>query len=212
MTTTVDFESARYRMIARDIVARDVKDRNVIAALASVHREAFVPPTFQHLAYSDPMALIGRGHYVSQPFVVAAMVQALRLEGGERVLEVGTECGYTAAVLSRIAGHVFTLEGDLSLAEAARVRFLEQGLDNVSVRFGTESQGLVGEGPYDAILISPGGPPVSEMLRAQLVTGGRLVSADGRVQPRTLTREVRRPDGGFSQTVLSLTSPPIVRS
>ena len=204
MIPTRDAESARYRMVARDIVGRGVTDQRVIAAMASVPREDFVPPSLIHEAYSDNPLPIGHGQTISQPYIVAAMIEALELDGG-RVLEVGTGSGYAAAVLAEIADEVFTIERNQSLAESARDRLEAGGYDNVEVRFGDGTLGWPEQAPFDGIVVAAGGPSVPQALRDQLEVGGHLVVPVGPYhEPQALVRETRRPDGTFEREELGV--------
>ena len=202
---TMDSQSARYRMVAKDIVGRGVVDRKVIAAMASVPREDFVPPGLIQEAYADNPLPIGHGQTISQPYIVAAMLEALELEGGERVLEVGTGSGYAAAVLSEIAGEVFTIERNQRLAESAAARLREGGYDNVEVRFGDGTLGWPEHAPFDGIVVAAGAPSVPEALRDQLKVGGHLIVPVGPYhEPQALVRETRRPDGTFDRQELGV--------
>jgi protein-L-isoaspartate(D-aspartate) O-methyltransferase len=169
----------RQRMVDTQIAARGVRDLAVLGAMRTVHREDFLPEHLVPDAYGDEPLPIGEGQTISQPYVVAAMTAALRLEPGNRVLEIGTGSGYAAAVLAVIAAEVYTIERIESLAEAARVRLVELGYTNVHVRCGDGTLGWPEGAPFDAIAVTAGGPDVPRSLLQQLAVGGRLVMPVG---------------------------------
>jgi protein-L-isoaspartate(D-aspartate) O-methyltransferase len=163
-------------MVRRQLSGRGIDDERVLAAMAEVPREEFVPPDLRGRAYRDGALRIGKGQTISQPWIVACMAQVLELKGGERVLEVGAGSGYAAAVLSRLCAEVVTIERHDSLAAEARARLAELGYDNVEVRRGDGAAGAADRAPFDAISVTAtaaGGPP--EPLLAQLAPGGTLV-------------------------------------
>lgn len=193
-----DLDRRRARWVERDMARRGVTDLKVLAAMAQVPRERFVPPELAHQAYDNTPLPIGKGQTISQPLMVAVMLQALRLEGGERVLEIGTGSGYAAAVLSRIARTVYSVERHDSLAETARSRLAAAGYDNVHVLHGDGTEGWPEHAPYDAIVVAAGGPSVPEPLLEQLAPGGRLVIPVGDTpRGQTLLRVTRDEAGGF---------------
>jgi protein-L-isoaspartate(D-aspartate) O-methyltransferase len=166
---------ARARMIAEDLARRGIRDARVLDVMGHLAREAFVPPADHPRAYADQALPIGEGQSISQPYMVAAMTEALGLTGGERVLEVGTGSGYQTAVLAELAREVISLERLPELAAAARRRLDGLGYRNVQVIVGDGSLGYPAAAPYDAILVTAGAPQVPEALKAQLSSGGRLV-------------------------------------
>ncbi len=175
----------RKRMIAGQIEARGVKAPRVLEALRRVAREDFVPLALARFAYDDGPLPIGVGQTISQPYIVAAMIAAARVSSGDRVLEIGTGSGYGAAVLSRIADEVFTVERIEALAEAARGRLAE-------LVAGDGSLGWPEHAPYDAIVVTAGGPKVPRPLLSQLASGGRLVMPVGETHGgQRLVRVVR---------------------
>jgi protein-L-isoaspartate(D-aspartate) O-methyltransferase len=147
--------------------------------MRAVPREEFVPPGEREAAYADGPIPIGEGQTISQPYVVAAMIAAFDLRGTERALEVGAGSGYAAAVLGRCAREVWAMERIASLAEAARARIEKLGYVNVHVIHGDGTMGLAQHAPYDAILVSAGGPRIPQPLIDQLAPGGRLVMPVG---------------------------------
>src|SRR5438094_7358498 len=168
-----DLQEARRRMVAHQIVERGVSSAAVARAMAEVPREAFVAEDLREFAYSDAPLPIAEDQTISQPYIVAYMIEALALEGGERVLEVGTGSGYAAAVLSRVAGEVYTIERHESLANEAQAALTRLGYSNVHVVVGDGTKGLPAAAPYDAIVVAAGGPQVPAALREQLAIGGR---------------------------------------
>ena len=165
----------REAMVATQVVARGVRDLKTLAALRKVPRHLFVPPALAAQAYADHPLPIGHEQTISQPFVVAFMTEALGLRGGEKVLEVGTGCGYQAAVLAEIASAVFTIEIVVPLADEAAERLQRLGHANVRVRAGDGYLGWPEEAPFDAIVVTAAAPRVPEPLLAQLRDGGRLI-------------------------------------
>ena len=180
----------RERMVRETIEARGVDDARVVAAMRTVPRHRFVPERHRELAYEDRALPIGDGQTISQPYIVAIMAQEAHIGPNSRVLEIGTGSGYGAAVLSRVAKHVCTIEILKSLGERASKLLGELGYDNVKVRVGDGYQGWAEEGPFDAIVVTAAPPEVPEPLKEQLKVGGRLVIPVGtRVQHlRVITR------------------------
>jgi protein-L-isoaspartate(D-aspartate) O-methyltransferase len=198
---TSDFESARSRMVARQIRDRGIQSARVLAAMESVPRHLFVPPDQIASAYTDEPLPIGEGQTISQPFMVAAMAEALGLGGEERVLEIGAGSGYQAAVLSLLAREVIAVEAQPSLANSARERVARLGYTNVRVEQGDGSLGWPSAAPYDAILVTAAAPSVPPPLVEQLGHGGRLVVPVGRSEQQELLRITKR-DGETSQESL----------
>ena len=174
-------DAHRAAMVRRDLAGRGVRDRRLLEAMGSVPREAFVPPAQRRSAYADRALPLGFGQTVSQPYVVAVTLEALRLAPTDRVLEVGAGSGYAAAVASRLATEVVAVERIESLATAARARLRSLGFDNVTVVWGDGAQGHPPGAPYDAIFLSAASAAVPEALFGQLAAGGRLVAPVGRV-------------------------------
>lgn len=170
-----DLSKLRERMVDRQIAARGVRDEKVLAAMRKVPRECFLPSPRGEAAYEDMPLPIGAGQTISQPFVVAYMIECLDLAGGEKVLEIGTGSGYAAGVLAEIAGEVYTIERIPGLAEAAAASLEDLGYDNVHVRCDDGTLGWPEEAPFDGIVVTAGGPEVPEALKYQLTVGGRLV-------------------------------------
>lgn len=162
-------------MIECQIVARGVRDARVLDALRQVPREKFVGRRMRDFAYDDRPLPIGNEQTISQPYIVALMLECMRLEAEHKVLEVGTGSGYAAAVLSRLVSKVYTVERYKSLADRARIRLRKLGYHNVEVRFGDGTQGWPEKAPFDSIVVAAGGDSVPQALLEQLKEGGRLV-------------------------------------
>ena len=174
------------------IATRGVRDGRVLAAMAAVPRERFVPPALTDEAYEDRPLPIGDGQTISQPYIVAVMTEALRLAATDRVLEIGTGSGYSAAVLAEIVADVYTIERLGSLAASARRRLSDLGYENVHVRCDDGTKGWPQHAPYDAIVVTAGGPEIPKALLEQLTVGGRLVMPVGDlVFGQQLVRAVR---------------------
>jgi protein-L-isoaspartate(D-aspartate) O-methyltransferase len=193
-----EFAVQRVEMIERQLRRRGIHDSTVLAAMAAVRREEFVPKEFRQRAYEDAPLPIGEGQTISQPYIVAAMTVALRLAGNERVLEIGTGCGYQAAILSRLAKIVFTIESRSELASSATATLERLGYENVHVHCGDGTMGLPELAPFDAILVAAGAPAVPEPLRAQLAEGGRMILPVGDAENQELFCLERR--GNFFET------------
>ena len=186
----------RESMVERQLKRRGIRDERVLDAFRSVPREAFVSQAVGEYAYEDSPLPIGEGQTISQPYIVALMVEALGLRPTDRVLEVGAGSGYAAAILSRLAGRVYAIERNQRLAEEARDRLHRLGQDNVEVRSGDGTLGWPDAAPFDAILVSAGGPGVPKPLLEQLAPGGRLVIPVGRPREQRLYRITRVGGGG----------------
>ncbi len=198
------FKNKRDQMVQEQIYARNVRDSKVLAAMQKVRREVFVPEMYREFAYSDRPLPIAAGQTISQPYIVAYMIEALALKGGEKVLEIGAGSGYAAAVLAEIAGKVFAIERIGQLAEKAAATLADEGYDNVQILHADGTRGWDEEAPFDAILVSAGAPDVPENLKAQLATGGRMVvpvGADQRSQE--LVRITRYEKGQFDREDLA---------
>lgn len=197
-------DKQRERMVEEQIVARGVRDWRVLDAMRKVPREAFLPDRLRDQAYEDSPLPIDGGQTISQPYIVAFMIEALALKGGERVLEIGAGSGYAAAVLSEIAGDVYTIERIGQLAEKAAARLMDAGYRNVHVLHDDGTRGWQDEAPFDAILVSAGAPEVPESLKNQLKLGGRMVIPVGRdKRVQELIRITRREKGQFDREDLA---------
>jgi protein-L-isoaspartate(D-aspartate) O-methyltransferase len=167
--------AARQAMVQNQLEGRDITDARVMEAMREVPRHLFVPPAWRSEAYSDKPLPIGEEQTISQPYMVAVMLQQLALQGGERVLEVGTGSGYQAAVLSRLAGQVYSLEYFPALATRARSLLHRLGYTNVQVLVGDGGLGLPEYAPYDGIVVAAAAPGPPPPLLTQLAAGGRMV-------------------------------------
>jgi protein-L-isoaspartate(D-aspartate) O-methyltransferase len=170
-----DFAKLRASMVERQLRRRGIADKRVLAAMGEVLREEFVPERYRGRAYSDSALPIGEAQTISQPWIVAAICQALELSGGERVLEIGAGSGYSAAVLSRLAAEVIGIERHGALAAEARHALEALGVENVELRVGDGSRGLPEHAPFDAIAVHATAPGPPRTLLGQLADGGRLV-------------------------------------
>jgi protein-L-isoaspartate(D-aspartate) O-methyltransferase len=196
--SAMTFAEARADMVERQLAGRGIFDERVLEAFQSVPREAFVPRELAEQAYRDAPLPIGQDQTISQPYIVALMTEALQLQGNERVLDVGTGSGYAAAVLSRVAREVFTVERLEALATAARERLERLGYGNVHVLHGDGTLGWPAHAPYDAIAVAAGGPRIPQALLEQLAPGGRLVIPVGPDEAsQVLTRVTRVVANGF---------------
>jgi len=165
----------RERMVAEQILARGVRDKRVLDAMSKVSREAFIPENVRNLAYEDRPLPIAAGQTISQPYIVAYMIEALVLKGGEKVLEIGAGSGYAAAVLAEIVGEVYTIERIDQLAEKAASNLIDEGYENVHILHADGTIGWRDESPFDAILVSAGAPEIPQALKQQLAIGGRMI-------------------------------------
>jgi protein-L-isoaspartate(D-aspartate) O-methyltransferase len=178
-----------------DLLCRNIADDRVVDAMAAVPRERFVPDHLGHRAYEDSALPIGEGQTISQPLMVALMVEALQLAGNETVLEIGTGSGYAAAVLSRLARKVVTVERVRPLLERAQATLRALGYENISAHEAGAHLGREEDAPYDAILVSAGAPHVPRALLEQLAPGGRLVVPVGPMRGQELLRATNTPHG-----------------
>jgi protein-L-isoaspartate(D-aspartate) O-methyltransferase len=189
-----DYAALREEMIEKQLRRRGVHDAAVLAAMAEVPRHEFVSEEVRAHAYDDLPLPIGAGQTISQPYIVAAMTAALHLRPGDRVLEIGTGCGYHAAVLSRLAKEVFTIERRPELASSASARLARLGYSNAHVHCGDGTLGLTEFAPFDAILVAAAAPAVPKPLLAQLAEGGRIILPVGGAEHQELQLIERRGD------------------
>jgi protein-L-isoaspartate(D-aspartate) O-methyltransferase len=170
-----NFSRLRHEMVEKAIFGRGVRSELVLNAMRKVRREAFLPKSLREFAYEDTPLPIESGQTISQPYIVAFMIEALGLEGGERILEIGAGSGYAAAVLSEIGSEVYTVERIGQLAEKAASTLHDLRYHKVHVLHGDGTKGWPAHAPYDGIIVAAGGPTVPESLKGQLKVGGRLV-------------------------------------
>ena len=180
------YSEARERLI--ESLRREVRDQRVLEAMRTVPREAFVPPDLASSAYADIALPIGDGQTISQPMIVGVMLEALALQPEDKVLDVGTGSGYQAAVLSRLAAKVVSVERVQGLAERSRRTLRLLGYTNVQVHDATDELGWPADAPYDAIVVAAAAPSVPPSLVAQLGEGGRLVIPVGPPHDQNLVR------------------------
>jgi protein-L-isoaspartate(D-aspartate) O-methyltransferase len=190
----MDESAARLRMVERQIADRGIDDPRVLAAMREVPRHLFVPPAGRGEAYDDRPVPIGEGQTISQPFMVAIMTALLGPRDTDRVLEVGTGSGYQAAILARLSAQVISIERHQALADAARERLRDLGIDNVTIVVADGTEGWPGGAPYSRILVTAGAPRIPDPLRAQLAQGGRLVIPVGPAGFQRLTTVERNGD------------------
>ena len=186
----MDFEAARAGLVSN--LSAEIRDKRVLLAMARVPRECFVLPEQRPLAYDDRPLPIGSNQTISQPLIVALMTEALKLNGSEKVLEVGTGSGYQAAILAELVRCVVTTERLPDLAESAKKVLGSLGYANIRVHVAGETLGWPEEAPYDAILVTAGAPRVSADLLAQLKVNGRMVIPVGSRYMQELYRITRQ--------------------
>lgn len=173
-------------MVERQLRRRGIRDPRVLEAMLEVPRHEFVPLSAVEDAYEDRPLMIGESETISQPYIVAAMTEAARVEPGSKALEVGTGSGYQAAILAHLGAKVYSLERNFHLAEVARARLARLGYPEVEVIWGDGSEGYAAAAPYDVILVTAGAPNVTQALKDQLADGGRLVIPVGDLQHQDL--------------------------
>jgi protein-L-isoaspartate(D-aspartate) O-methyltransferase len=194
----------RRRMVERQVRDRGIEDPYVLHAMLEVPREEFVPEALREFAYEDSSLPIESGQTISQPYIVALMIAAVEIRPGDRVLEIGAGSGYAAAVMNRIAGRVYAIERHESLTRCAAERLRRLHFDNVVPRSGDGTKGWPEAAPFDAIVVSAGGPEIPRALKDQLAIGGRLIIPVGDTREnqrliklkRTVEEEFEREDLG----------------
>ena len=199
-----DWIIERRQMVEEQIRARGVQDPRVLRAMLEVPRHRFVEEDLVSYAYEDRPLPIGADQTISQPYIVAFMIEALELGPSDRVLEIGTGSGYAAAVLSRIAAQVYSIEVIKSLADRAGQVITELGYANIHLRTGDGTRGWPEEAPFDGILVSAGAPVIPESLVSQLNPGGKLVIPVGNRIDQSLMRLTRTLDGNLIEEDLAL--------
>jgi protein-L-isoaspartate(D-aspartate) O-methyltransferase len=196
-----DFAAARAQMVERQLRRRGIGDERVLAAMASVPREEFVPAAVRGRAYADSALTIGEEQTISQPWIVAAICQALQLSGSELVLEVGTGSGYSAAVLAQLADHVVSIERHQALSDGAGRVLSSLGVANVELVVGDGSLGVPERAPFDAIAVHATAPAPPPALLGQLAEGGRLVVPVASGEADTLV-VLRRQEGEITRETI----------
>jgi protein-L-isoaspartate(D-aspartate) O-methyltransferase len=189
MSNEQDFQQMRRQMVEEQLRARGIDDDRVLSVMHRIPRHHFVPPELRRQAYRDGPLPIGEKQTISQPFIVALMSQMLELKGNERVLEIGTGCGYQTAILCELADYVYTLERFPLLADQAGATLTALGYSNLDIHIGDGSQGLADMGPFDAIISTAAAPRIPRPLMSQLhKSGGRLVLPVGNAKAQHLYR------------------------
>src|SRR5437868_1365579 len=200
-TMMADYAAEREAMVERQLRRRGITEPAILDAFRAVPREAFIGDEYAHLAYGDHPLPIEAEQTISQPYIVALMIQAAAIKAGDIVLEVGSGSGYAAAVISRIAARVIGIERQHELVEVARERMRRLGYDNVEIVEGDGTKGWPDEAPYDAILAAASGSHVPQLLIDQLTPGGSVVMPVG--EPgwvQKLVKVTKRVDGQLQQS------------
>jgi len=198
------------RRLVEQLKGFGIRDTRVLSAMQTVPREVFVPAGIRRAAYEDRALPIDAGQTISQPYMVALMTEQLGLTRDETVLEIGTGSGYQAAILSRLARRVVTVERIADLSKQARRLLEELGCRNVECHIGDGSLGWPDDAPYDAIIVTAGAPSVPQNLYDQLTNGGRLVIPVGNEPPLMLQRIEKRPDGPHVTDICECTFVPLI--
>jgi protein-L-isoaspartate(D-aspartate) O-methyltransferase len=199
-TTMTDYAAEREAMVERQLKRRGITEKLILDAFLEVPRECFVSEEYAHLAYGDHPLPIEANQTISQPYIVALMIQAAAIGLRDKVLEVGAGSGYAAAVISRIAGQVIAIERQHDLVEVARERLKRLGFDNVEIVEGDGTKGCPAQAPFDAILAAASGSHVPKPLLDQLAPGGRIVMPIGSPGwAQELVKVTKRPDGTVAQ-------------
>ena len=204
-----NLEALRHSMVEQQVKQRGITRPDVLAAMEQVQRHLFVPDSLRADAYSDQPLLLSPGRTVYQPYMVALMTQLLDLKRGDKVLEIGTGSGYHAAVLSRIAREVYSIEIDQPVASQASKRLYVLGYHNVEIRVGDGYQGWPEKAPFDAILLSAAPPQIPRALIEQLRMGGKMVAPIGGGFLQDLLVITRAKDGIEKRTVIPVRLSPM---
>lgn len=194
-----DFDAARADLIKQ--LGAEIRDKRVLAAMAHIPREQFVPTESRHLAYEDGPLPIGWEQTISQPFIIAIMTEALELKGNEKVLEVGTGSGYQTAILAELAAKVISVERVPALAEIARKTLDTLGYKNIELHPAEETLGWQTSAPYDAIMVTAAAPEIPEDLLSQLIIGGHMVIPVGPRYSQELNKITRKKGKNQVQTL-----------
>ena len=189
----MDYDEARKKLI--DKLAREISDSRVLHAMELVPRHRFVPKINLSMAYMDIPLPIGEGQTISQPYIVALMTQELELKGAEKVLELGTGCGYQAAILAELAEKVITVERLPKLSDRACSVLADLGYTNIETHLAPDMLGWPEEAPYDAIMVTAGAPSVPQELIGQLGVGGRMVIPVGSHHDQDLIKVIKTKNG-----------------
>ena len=195
----------RTEMIERDLRGRGIRDQKVLDAMEEVDRSLFVPDELQHQSYEDRPLPIGESQTISQPYIVAFMAEILELNESDKVLEIGTGCGYNAAILSRIAKEVYSIEIIEWLADLAKKNLKKTDISNIHSRHGDGYEGWPQAAPFDAIVLTAAAPKIPETLKRQLKVGGKLLAPVGKAAQRLKLIE-RKGEEEFHEKTLQMVS------
>ena len=208
-----DLSALRQCMVDIQIAARGVRSEKVLGAMRKVAREQFLPEELAEFAYEDSPLPIEAGQTISQPYIVAFMTEALALQGGEKVLEIGAGSGYAAAILGEIASEVYTIEYIEDLAKGAASILAKSGYDNVHVLHSDGTLGWPEHAPYDGIVVAAAGPEVPESLKQQLKIGGRMVIPVGAEDEVQILQVLMKEDDGevVVSNVIAVRFVPLIR-
>lgn len=196
------YDVQREAMVEQQVRRRGVKDLATLQAMRDVPRHLFVPPELQKHAYEDSPLPIGMDQTISQPYIVALMIEAAQLTPEARVLDIGTGSGYAAAVLSRIVSEVCSIERIEPLAQKAAALLKELGFNNITVKAGDGTKGWPEGGPFDAIIVTAGAPVVPEAFKSQLKEGGRVIIPVGDASSQHLLRLCKTPKGDYTRELI----------
>ena len=206
------YDPARKRMVRDQLAGRDIRDPEVLKAMEAVPRHLFVPENYRASAYADTPLPIGHDQTISQPYMVAAMTEALQLNPGDRVLEIGTGSGYQAAVLAQMGMEVYTIEIVEPLGLETTELLKSLGYDRVSVRIGDGYHGWPEAAPFQGIIVTAGAPSIPKALQEQLADGGRLLIPIGTQRGvQELVRVTRRGDRFVQEELMSVRFVPFTR-
>ena len=189
------FELARKKMVEQQIISRGIKDKRVLNAMMKVPRHLFVSKNLMNQAYEDHPLPIGEGQTISQPYIVALMTEALGLKGNEKVLEIGTGCGYQTAILAELCDRVYTIERIPSLSIRAKDALTHLGYDNVEFKVGDGTLGWPEAAPFNGIMVTAASPKIPQPLIDQLAMGGKMVIPVGDRLTQDLLLIERVPEG-----------------
>jgi len=198
-----DFSQQRQKMVRDHIMRRGISDEGVLAAMLEVQRHVFLPDAVVNFAYQDTSLPIGDGQTISQPYIVALMAQSAQIDKSSKVLEIGTGSGYGAAILSRIAGEVHTIERIPTLAVSAAAHLQYLGYHNIHVHTGDGTLGLPAHQPYDAIIVTAAAGEIPASYLSQLKEGGRVIIPVGDALGQQLMR-LRKTGSGYSKEFIEL--------
>lgn len=197
-----DYSVARKKMVQEQLADRGIKDEKILQIMLDIPRHLFVDEGLAPMAYSDRPLSIGEGQTISQPYIVAYMVECLRLKPQDRVLEIGTGCGYLTAILAKLVQSVYSIERLSGLLFQARKNLKRLGIKNVTLRIGDGTQGWPEQAPFDAIIVSAASPQIPQPYVEQLAEGGRLILPLGGEDFQELVL-VRKEKGKYTRSTLS---------